>query len=501
MYLQEILEVVIGVIFAWMLLSIAVLQIQEIIASYMGKRSSDLEMVLRDMLKDKGKVQEFYNHPLIKSLSKPTKLNTNDEKKAVELENKDVLTLREKRTLSKLRQRPSYIPATNFASAIIDIVIDAGTERSVILREVNEMRPKINQLQEGDRERANTIVQVIRQLGKTAATSKAGSELQKRAREDLTEKVRELGTRFPDLKSCTDPLINTINSDKYDLETLFKSDLVIDQLRVGAQALLMENPTLGRSINSLLEGVEQYAEGTDKVLAAGRKNVEDWFDSTMERLSGWYKRWAQIWAFFIGFAIALIFNVDSLYMAQQFWRNPATRLATATYIQDYVNTEAENANLQDTDLSFVQSEIQQLNFPAGWKLEKLPDCVPTNPQEDKNIFLVLGNKEISATGICNLLSVSSNTFNKYTDLRHYFIVSEEFLGICLKNNGQPLCYKIIGAPRDATSIIFKLIGCLITALAALQGAPFWFDTLKKIVNVRSTGINPDEKTKANASTA
>jgi len=51
MYLQEILEVVIGIIFAWMLLSIAVLQIQEIIASYLEKRSSDLEMVIRDMLR------------------------------------------------------------------------------------------------------------------------------------------------------------------------------------------------------------------------------------------------------------------------------------------------------------------------------------------------------------------------------------------------------------------------------------------------------------------
>jgi hypothetical protein len=29
----------------------------------------------------------------------------------------------------------------------------------------------------------------------------------------------------------------------------------------------------------------------------------------------------------------------------------------------------------------------------------------------------------------------------------------------------------------------------------MQGAPFWFDTLKKLVNIRSSGANPTEKPK------
>jgi hypothetical protein len=38
----------------------------------------------------------------------------------------------------------------------------------------------------------------------------------------------------------------------------------------------------------------------------------------------------------------------------------------------------------------------------------------------------------------------------------------------------------------------KILGMAITGAAAAQGAPFWFDILKKLVNVRSAGIKPEE---------
>jgi hypothetical protein len=39
-----------------------------------------------------------------------------------------------------------------------------------------------------------------------------------------------------------------------------------------------------------------------------------------------------------------------------------------------------------------------------------------------------------------------------------------------------------------------VLGCLITALAVSLGAPFWFDVLGKLVNVRATGPKPESKT-------
>ena len=36
----------------------------------------------------------------------------------------------------------------------------------------------------------------------------------------------------------------------------------------------------------------------------------------------------------------------------------------------------------------------------------------------------------------------------------------------------------------------KLLGYILTALAISLGAPFWFDLLKKLVNIRSAGNKP-----------
>ena len=42
------------------------------------------------------------------------------------------------------------------------------------------------------------------------------------------------------------------------------------------------------------------------------------------------------------------------------------------------------------------------------------------------------------------------------------------------------------------NVLLKIIGWLLTALAASLGAAFWFDTLKRFVSIRSSGKNPKE---------
>jgi hypothetical protein len=38
--------------------------------------------------------------------------------------------------------------------------------------------------------------------------------------------------------------------------------------------------------------------------------------------------------------------------------------------------------------------------------------------------------------------------------------------------------------------VIKVLGWIVTALAVSLGAPFWFDLLKKLVNIRSSGNQP-----------
>ena len=55
------------------------------------------------------------------------------------------------------------------------------------------------------------------------------------------------------------------------------------------------------------------------------------------------------------------------------------------------------------------------------------------------------------------------------------------------------CLRIQDAlPDTATGPILKLLGLLITAVAVTQGAPFWFDMLQKLVNIRLSGKKPGD---------
>lgn len=49
-------------------------------------------------------------------------------------------------------------------------------------------------------------------------------------------------------------------------------------------------------------------------------------------------------------------------------------------------------------------------------------------------------------------------------------------------------------------LVFKFLGCLMTALAISLGAPFWFDLLGRLVNLRATGAKPAKADKPKPAT-
>src|SRR5262249_30984155 len=48
-------------------------------------------------------------------------------------------------------------------------------------------------------------------------------------------------------------------------------------------------------------------------------------------------------------------------------------------------------------------------------------------------------------------------------------------------------------PESWEAWVLKGLGLIITAFAGALGAPFWFDMLGKVMNVRAAGTSPDEK--------
>ncbi|HTU58901.1 MAG TPA: hypothetical protein VMF89_10720, partial [Polyangiales bacterium] len=62
-------------------------------------------------------------------------------------------------------------------------------------------------------------------------------------------------------------------------------------------------------------------------LRSAREQLERWFDSTMDRVSGWYKRSTQTIIFAIAVAVTGALNIDAIAIAETLYRDQATRAA------------------------------------------------------------------------------------------------------------------------------------------------------------------------------
>jgi hypothetical protein len=71
----------------------------------------------------------------------------------------------------------------------------------------------------------------------------------------------------------------------------------------------------------------------------------------------------------------------------------------------------------------------------------------------------------------------------------------------LHKDEQDLLARLIGwGPEESernnpTDWLLRILGWLISIAAISLGAPFWFDTLNKFINIRSAGKSPDEAAK------
>lgn len=102
-------------------------------------------------------------------------------------------------------------------------------------------------------------------------------------------------------------------------------------------------------LRNLLRGLERKAGGN---LEAFEREVADWFDASMERVSGLYKKKSQLWCFFIALLISIIFNIDSVHLFKTLWLHPSL---VAQVSAEKLNPELASAAYQ---------QLQML--PVGW---------------------------------------------------------------------------------------------------------------------------------------
>jgi hypothetical protein len=235
MFGSQILEVAVGLILVYLLLSVACSGMKEFIAGITGMRSSTLEAAIRDMLKNPGNATQLLSNHLISAAAGSG-------------------------------AKPSYIPSRSFALAFFDVLAPANIE----------------------------------------------------------------------------------------------TPRTIEDFRAGVKNL--PDPGLQKTILAFFDA----AQGN---LEKARNSVESWYDDTMERVSGGYKRKAQIIVFCLGLVLCAALNGDTLMVVKELWNDQALRSAVVASAEARV--KADSTTQSKETLKQVVADIQQTStLPIGWSSSK-----------------------------------------------------------------------------------------------------------------------------------
>lgn len=199
--------------------------------------------------------------------------------------------------------------------------------------------------------------------------------------------------------------------------------------------------------DTLLSSLTEAGNDLDKF----RTSIAAWFDDSMERLSGAYKRQLKWISMLIGLIVTIAFNADSFNVATTLWSDPARR-ASVIAIATKVAQESAAKTSGTVDETMLQEAIEKTentlrSLPIGW------NCVVKNATE------------------------SSPSTQQQATLSYWECAATKLYALTLT----------------------QVLGWILTATALTLGAPFWFDLLQKFVNIRGAGGKPkreDEKATA-----
>lgn len=519
---SQILETAIGVLFVILMLSLVCTALNELIARVFDLRAKHLELGLQQLLEGKGGLfNEFIRHPLIQNLVQSrgfvfgwlTSVVKVFEKTRPTFVPSSLFSLTLTNILSQslspaIHELANHFPISDVAAALRDELSRAGDD----LAELNDRLKDTPDVMVGatgmfltsfNPENVKTTFQALLHFAQSLPegpdkktllkcidaadnnVTKLGQELNAiRDRNKVAQWVLDVinrpSTLVPTLPSISEVL--TPSDKRAILEAIFALEKDPKQRRVWQNrlALLADTTALGEFVRELGDQAlgavisEVFLKSANEaVLVArmrqqimsltnpdlrrpllalidnskggvdsARKELEGWFDTMLGQVSGWYKRSMQLLSFVLGFAIAVLTNADLLNVGHEIYGQPLLRQAAVAAAQKLVD---RNPTLAQDDLvrsySTAAATLGEIGIPLGWKSEDLQV-----PEEVKAHLL--------------------NVFRPSDPLKP--------------------------APTPNTLgwlwwTLEKLVGWITMGAALSLGAPFWFDVLSKVVNLRAYG--------------
>ena len=209
-----------------------------------------------------------------------------------------------------------------------------------------------------------------------------------------------------------------------------------------------------------------------------RDEIAVWFDRSMSRASGVYKRNAKGVAILIGLVLAAGTNSDTFHIFN--------RLSSDDSLRQLVTDRAAELNLNAQNNPRLAAQLEELKNETDAVLREISFPISWNPV---NLSRQLG----CASDLPVVVAQPANQSNSETQqLRAQW---DNLYRACLKTDQVatetpiPLQVAEIAVNRPL-GFLRMMSGWIVSGIAIAMGAPFWFDLLGKVVNVRNSGGKP-----------
>ncbi len=347
--LTAIIEVVVGVVFVIILLSIVVTEVNTLFARATRLRARNLRGTINSLIADPVIRAKVYTHPLIQ-LVKADAVAPSQRITRAEAE--------------KIARRPiasvDYIEPATFVDVVLTTVKAESDQRlyGALINVVNGMPPG------PERRGLRAMVQRVVRGGQDTA------ELRNSLRYVQDRRYR---AALADIVSQLDEEISQLGAGQ------------TGHIALLAGVRQVEDSQLRNVLATVLSSAENRQEA--------RGNLEGWFNSAMNRASAAYTAKMKVLSLIVALCFALLINIDTLHIAQTLWEDPTQRAQisdAATYsvqsgalgeqigeADEFRASDAEDdTQLEDAVESGAAivnqlGDLEALSLPIGWKVQNL----------------------------------------------------------------------------------------------------------------------------------
>ena len=129
-----------------------------------------------------------------------------------------------------------------------------------------------------------------------------------------------------------------------------------------AEALIAGLPAEASGLReSLLSALTASSDKVDEI----QGNLEEWFDQSMDRVSGWYRRRMRAVTFGLALGLAVLINADAIAVVRALWMSEDLRTLSSAVAEEL------EASDDPSDFASVAASIEALNqFPIGWSVQE-----------------------------------------------------------------------------------------------------------------------------------